>query len=65
MAVFTNLLTCIYRPTGWDNLKKIGILEDNLTSIKPNDSFNDVIVKPVNRKVSVATLFLIDAKILC
>ncbi|KAG8179940.1 hypothetical protein JTE90_025264 [Oedothorax gibbosus] len=40
----------VFIPAGWDNLKKIGILEDNLSTIKSTDSFNDVIVKPVNRK---------------
>ncbi|GFY63408.1 cytoplasmic dynein 1 light intermediate chain 2 [Trichonephila inaurata madagascariensis] len=40
----------VFIPAGWDNSKKISILVDNLTTMKPNDSYNDVIVKPVNRK---------------
>ncbi|GIY30662.1 cytoplasmic dynein 1 light intermediate chain 2 [Caerostris darwini] len=40
----------VFIPAGWDNSKKINILVDNLTTMKSNDSFNDVIVKPINRK---------------
>ncbi|CAL1299190.1 unnamed protein product [Larinioides sclopetarius] len=40
----------VFIPAGWDNLKKISILVDNLTTMKPDDSYNEVIVKPVNRK---------------
>lgn len=40
----------VFIPAGWDNSKKISILVDNLTTMKPNDPYNDVIVKPVNRK---------------
>ena len=44
-----DLLYC--RPTGWDNDKKIAILYENLQSMKPEDAFNDVIAKPITRKV--------------
>ena len=40
-----------FRPTGWDNDKKIGILYENLQSMKAEDGFNDVLAKPVTRKV--------------
>ncbi|XP_035214284.1 cytoplasmic dynein 1 light intermediate chain 2-like isoform X1 [Stegodyphus dumicola] len=40
----------VFIPAGWDNSNKIDILLDNLTSVKPNDAYNEVVVKPVNRK---------------
>ena len=40
------------RPTGWDNDKKVAILHENLQNIKPADSYEDVIAKPIIRKVS-------------
>ncbi len=43
---------CTYfSPCGWDNEKKISILYENMTSMKPEDLYEDVIVKPVVRKV--------------
>ncbi|KAM9301480.1 cytoplasmic dynein 1 light intermediate chain 2 [Gastrophryne carolinensis] len=41
----------IFIPTGWDNEKKIGILHENLASIKPEDAFEDFIVQPPVRKL--------------
>ena len=41
-----------FRPTGWDNDKKVAILYENLQNMKPEDAFNDVIVKPTTRKVN-------------
>ena len=42
----------IFRPAGWDNDNKIKILHENLNSMKPEDSYEDVIAKPVStRKV--------------
>ena len=41
----------IFSPTGWDNEKKISILFESMTSMKPDDPFEDAIVKPVLRKV--------------
>jgi Dynein light intermediate chain (DLIC). len=35
---------------GWDNMKKIGILYENMQSIKPDDYYTDVITKPIVRK---------------
>lgn len=38
-------------PAGWDNLKKISILHENLQSMKPEDYYRNVIVQPpTNRK---------------
>ena len=45
----------LFSPCGWDNEKKISILYENMTSMKPEDLYEDVIVKPVVRKV--ATLY--------
>ena len=36
---------------GWDNEKKMSILHENLQSMKPEDPFEDIIAKPVTRKV--------------
>ncbi|BFZ12818.1 hypothetical protein BsWGS_15857 [Bradybaena similaris] len=41
----------VFVPAGWDNEKKISILHENLTSMKPDDPFEDVITKPATRKV--------------
>lgn len=38
-------------PSGWDNEKKIAILHENFTSLRPDDPFEDVIAKPPVRKV--------------
>ncbi|XP_070193034.1 cytoplasmic dynein 1 light intermediate chain 2-like isoform X2 [Littorina saxatilis] len=40
----------VFVPCGWDNDKKISILYENMASVKPEDSLEDVIVKPVLRK---------------
>ncbi|XP_075694749.1 cytoplasmic dynein 1 light intermediate chain 2 isoform X2 [Rhinoderma darwinii] len=41
----------VFIPAGWDNEKKIGILHENFTSIKPEDAFEDFIVQPPIRKL--------------
>ncbi|KAG8543771.1 hypothetical protein GDO81_023734 [Engystomops pustulosus] len=41
----------VFIPAGWDNEKKIGILHENFTSVKPEDAFEDFIVKPPIRKL--------------
>ncbi|XP_075045111.1 cytoplasmic dynein 1 light intermediate chain 2 [Mixophyes fleayi] len=41
----------VFIPAGWDNEKKIGILHENFSSIKPEDTFEDFIVKPPVRKL--------------
>ncbi|XP_036394950.1 cytoplasmic dynein 1 light intermediate chain 1-like isoform X1 [Megalops cyprinoides] len=40
----------VFIPSGWDNEKKIAILHENFQTIKMEDSFEDVIVKPPIRK---------------
>lgn len=40
-----------FRPSGWDNEKKIAILHENFTTVKPEDAYEDFIVKPPVRKV--------------
>ncbi|KAJ8866124.1 hypothetical protein PR048_033648 [Dryococelus australis] len=37
-------------PSGWDNMKKISILYENMQSMKPDDYYRDVIVQPATRK---------------
>ncbi|XP_046398402.1 cytoplasmic dynein 1 light intermediate chain 2 isoform X1 [Ischnura elegans] len=37
-------------PAGWDNMKKISILYENMQSMRPDDYYTDVIAKPVVRK---------------
>uniref|UniRef100_A0A3B4BHA7 Dynein light intermediate chain n=1 Tax=Periophthalmus magnuspinnatus TaxID=409849 RepID=A0A3B4BHA7_9GOBI len=41
----------VFIPSGWDNEKKIAILHENFQTVKADDSFEDVIVKPPVRKV--------------
>ncbi|XP_074644368.1 cytoplasmic dynein 1 light intermediate chain 2-like isoform X2 [Tubulanus polymorphus] len=40
----------VFIPAGWDNEKKISILYENMTSMKPDDPFEDVLIKPPTRK---------------
>ena len=42
----------VFIPSGWDNDKKIEILYENILSFKPDDNYNDVIKKPLSRKVN-------------
>lgn len=37
-------------PAGWDNLKKISILHENLHSCKPDDEYSEIIAQPATRK---------------
>ncbi|CAK1549614.1 unnamed protein product [Leptosia nina] len=37
-------------PAGWDSMKKISILHENLQTCKPDDYYRDVIVQPATRK---------------
>lgn len=39
-------------PSGWDNEKKIAILHENFQTVKADDGFEDVVVKPPVRKVT-------------
>ncbi|KAM4614395.1 cytoplasmic dynein 1 light intermediate chain 2 [Discoglossus pictus] len=41
----------VFIPAGWDNEKKIGILHENFTTVKPDDVYEDFIVKPPVRKL--------------
>lgn len=41
----------MFSPAGWDNEKKISILYENLTSMKPEDDYSDVITRPATRSV--------------
>uniref|UniRef100_A0A7N6BR13 Dynein light intermediate chain n=1 Tax=Anabas testudineus TaxID=64144 RepID=A0A7N6BR13_ANATE len=41
----------VFIPSGWDNEKKIGILHENLTTVRPEDPFEDFITKPPVRKL--------------
>ncbi|VDN43988.1 unnamed protein product [Dibothriocephalus latus] len=36
----------MHQPTGWDNLKKISILEENLTKFKRDDPFSSIVPQP-------------------
>lgn len=40
-----------FSPSGWDNEKKISILHENFQTLKSDDTFEDVVVKPPVRKV--------------
>ncbi|KAF7664752.1 hypothetical protein LDENG_00167580 [Lucifuga dentata] len=40
----------VFIPSGWDNEKKIGILHENFTTVRPEDPFEDFIIKPPVRK---------------
>ena len=42
----------VFIPSGWDNDKKIEILYENIQSFKPDDNFNEVLKKPLSRKVN-------------
>uniref|UniRef100_A0A672IVN6 Dynein light intermediate chain n=1 Tax=Salarias fasciatus TaxID=181472 RepID=A0A672IVN6_SALFA len=41
----------VFIPSGWDNEKKIAILHENFQTVKSDDSFEEVIVKPPVRKI--------------
>uniref|UniRef100_A0A8C5PD06 Dynein light intermediate chain n=1 Tax=Leptobrachium leishanense TaxID=445787 RepID=A0A8C5PD06_9ANUR len=41
----------VFIPAGWDNEKKIGILHENFTTVKPEDAYEDFIVQPPVRKL--------------
>ncbi|NP_001090295.1 cytoplasmic dynein 1 light intermediate chain 2 [Xenopus laevis] len=41
----------VFIPAGWDNEKKIGILHENFSTVKPEDAYEDFIVKPPVRKL--------------
>ncbi|KAL6112965.1 cytoplasmic dynein 1 light intermediate chain 2 isoform X1 [Pungitius pungitius] len=41
----------VFIPSGWDNEKKIGILHENLSTVRPENLFEDFITKPPVRKL--------------
>ncbi|XP_062845308.1 cytoplasmic dynein 1 light intermediate chain 2 [Trichomycterus rosablanca] len=41
----------VFIPAGWDNEKKIGILHENFTTVRPEDQFEDFIIRPPVRKL--------------
>lgn len=58
--IYTSTRAFICRPAGWDNMKKISILHENLQSMKANDYYRDVIAQPaINRKVCYRFVSLI------
>lgn len=46
----------VFRPAGWDNMKKISILYENMHSCKPDDYYRQVIAQPATRRVSFKLL---------
>ncbi|VVC44806.1 Hypothetical protein CINCED_3A010782 [Cinara cedri] len=40
----------VFIPAGWDSMKKINILSDNMHTIKPNDYYNSVIINEKTKK---------------
>lgn len=58
VKIFINLLNmqCLvpcFRPAGWDSMKKISILYDNMQTIRPDEFYNSVITKVNMRKVCI------------
>ena len=51
------MLVSVFRPTGWDNDKKIAILHENLQNIKAHEAYEDVVAKPITRKVCNYVIF--------
>ncbi|KAG5330390.1 DC1L2 protein, partial [Acromyrmex charruanus] len=49
-------------PAGWDNMKKISILHENLQSMKANDYYRDVIAQPATNRKCVAREMEIQAE---
>ncbi|XP_052457366.1 cytoplasmic dynein 1 light intermediate chain 2 isoform X4 [Carassius gibelio] len=41
----------VFIPSGWDNDKKIAILHENFSTVRPEDPFEDFITKPPVRKL--------------
>lgn len=40
----------VFIPAGWDNMKKISILFENMHTCNPDDYYTDIIAQPVTRK---------------
>lgn len=43
----------LFIPSGWDSDKKIAILYENITTVSPDDPFNEVIIKPGSIKTGI------------
>ncbi|KAE8596795.1 hypothetical protein XENTR_v10016242 [Xenopus tropicalis] len=50
----------VFIPAGWDNDKKIGILHENFQTLKPEDTFEDIITKPPVRKVHLRNEYIFE-----
>ncbi len=57
------MVTFYHSPAGWDNEKKIAILNENLHGVKPDQYYTDVIARPIvraarstNRELEVAAI---------
>lgn len=48
-----------FSPAGWDSLKKISILYENMHSCKAEDYYTDIITAPPSRKVIIYNFFKI------
>lgn len=51
MVLSKDTVLLSFSPSGWDNEKKIGILHENFTTVRPEVPFEDFITKPPVRKV--------------
>lgn len=40
----------VFIPSGWDNMKKIAILYENMQTCKPDDYYRDIIAQPATKK---------------
>lgn len=56
--VISENIIFVFRPAGWDSMKKIGILYENMQSCRPDDYYRDVITQPAIRKVSDIVIVL-------
>jgi len=56
-------LVLCFRPAGWDSMKKISILYDNMQTIRPDEFYNSIITKVNTRKVCIACHMAIHTNI--
>lgn len=45
------VLSVMFSPAGWDKDKKIAILYENFATVKQDDAYEDIIGKPLIKKV--------------
>ena len=57
ILVVNNLIITVFRPSGWDNVSKISILDEQMNHIKADDAFEDHIKKPEYRRVGFVVVF--------